>query len=252
MTRTSTSSNAATQRYCHACAKSVEITDNHSLPRNVTSSESGTILKENTRPGFRRLQHKTDDLLAAIELFSSREPDALTTSQKAALESFKQWYGPINVKRSKTKLIKYCKLLDRIFFAGSLGGFTDVQFEPDMDQSKKLGYTSRPETDTYGKPLVKIRISALNLAGTVDDDSTEVLAVLLHEMIHAFLMLFHCHCEACLKQSTTEIGYTGHGKAWEKMAIRIQNAASAKLGLQVDGIGRNVRYELEVAQALGA
>ena len=243
MTRNMRSGNTTSQLYCHGCGKSVKVTNDHTLPRHVTSDESGTLLKENTRPTFQRLQHKTADLLTIIEQFSSREPNAMTTRQKAALKSFEQWLGPINVKRSKTKLIKYCKTLDQILFAGSLGRFTDVQFEPDMDQSRKLGYTSLPGTDASGKPLLNIRISALTIAGNIDDDGAEVLEVLLHEMIHAFLMLFHCHCVDCLKESATEIGYTGHGKTWEKMANQIQQAASAKLNLRVHGIESGVYCE---------
>ncbi|KAL9099848.1 MAG: hypothetical protein Q9187_009440, partial [Circinaria calcarea] len=95
MTSTEQSTDAI---YCYGCANSVKAIDSHTLPRNVISKGSGTFLKENTRPEFQRLRHKTDVLLATIEQFSSRESDTMEPRQKAALDFFEEWRGPINVK----------------------------------------------------------------------------------------------------------------------------------------------------------
>lgn len=67
---------------------------------------------------------------------------------------------------------------------------------------------------------------------------SRIIATLLHEMCHAYIMLFACHgdCDlpGCKDQTAALIGKSGHGKAWLRLACHVQVAMSRLLpNLQV-------------------
>ena len=223
----------------------VPVIKSHTLPSNVTLNKKGVQLKARTAPGFHTRQHTPDDLVKTITHYLSGN---MEERQQKAFDSFEEWEGPIHPRKSKITLRRYFLFFDTVLFAGSLKPFTQVQFASDVDPGKTLGHTSFAPDSLPDKPLVNISL-AIDLP-TFDPEAPEeqgraILPVLLHEMVHAFLLLYHCHCESCLEESVTKLGITWHGDAWEALAIKISDFTSYALAdLEVSGIRSGLQDEL--------
>ena len=81
-----------------------------------------------------------------------------------------------------------------------------------------------------------------------DDPSQRVamLSVLLHEMIHAFLLLYSCPLKCQFDPRSS--GHTGHAGAWQDAAYAVEKACndSGCLGVDID-LGRLwcLKFEME-------
>ena len=229
--------------HCTICGP-VPATRSHTLPSNVTSNKSGILLKAGKTPVFHTRQHSTDDLVETVTQYIS---GAMEERQQNAFDSFEEWEGPIDPAKSKTTLRKYFLIFDEMIFAGSLKPFTQVQFDSDIDPAKTLGQTVFTPNSLPHKPLVNISLATVLPAfdpEAPEEQGRAILPVLLHEMVHAFLLLFHCHCDNCLKESVRTLGITWHGDAWEALAIKISEFTSFMDDLEISEIRTGVQYEI--------
>ena len=243
----------ACSAYCISCNKAVKTIQSHTLPTNVISNELGIFLKPKTQPAFRPCQHSTYDLIGTIAKYSyamvNSDVEDMRARQQLTLTSFKPWDGPIDVTKSKARLQGYFRTLDKVLFAGSLKPYTVVNFSTKLDASESLGTTSLDSESTVNEPRVYIKISTkLETfdAAAPDRQGRAILETLLHEMVHAFLILFHCHCSGCLAEHITAIGITGHGDAFATLAEEISQFTCKYLDdLEIPGIEDDVQEELK-------
>jgi hypothetical protein len=71
---------------------------------------------------------------------------------------------------------------------------------------------------------------------------------LLHEMIHAIIQIYTCHCADCGNKYKTEEGTTGHGRTWQDIAHAVEKFCFNELGLKLD-LGRAPRLAEEINAA---
>ncbi|KAL9116269.1 MAG: hypothetical protein Q9187_007207 [Circinaria calcarea] len=234
--------------HCAICG-TVPVSKTHTLPSNVTRSKNGITLKAGRTPGFHTRQHSTDDLLETItQYLAVTDQEGMEEDQQKAFDSFEEWDGLIDPAKSKTKLRKYFLVLDRMLFAGSLKRFTRVRFDDPVDPAQNSGQTKFAPNSLPDEPLVNISLTAAlpeSAPGARKDQGRTITEILLHQMVHAFLLLFHCHCDGCLSQSMTTLGLTWHGEAWSALAGNVGEFTYDYLeNLDVDGIGEGVEKEL--------
>lgn len=122
--------------------------------------------------------------------------------------------------------------LDTYFFSGLLTGGQDpiVRLESREDifrqfltyRDGQMLYWGLTSPDNNGANVwdyrMKIEVEASEPrpwweGGTVRRDSMDVLQTLVHEMAHAYLMLFSCPCWSC----RMELGPTWHGSVWQEL-----------------------------------
>ena len=237
--------------HCAVCG-TVPVSKTHTLPSNVTSGKDGITLKAGKTPGFHTRQHSTDDLVETItQYIAAIEPGNMGEDQQKTFDSFEEWEGPIDPAKFKLKLRKYFLVLDRMLFAGSLKRYTRVQFDSTpVDPAKNSGRTKFAPKSLPDLPLVNITLTAAApefAPGPREDQGRTITEKLLHEMVHAFLLLFHCHCDVCLSQSVATLGLTWHGEAWSTLAGNVGEFTYNYFeDLDVDGIGKGIEEELAV------
>lgn len=121
--------------------------------------------------------------------------------------------------------------LDNLFFSGILtydhrDPMVKLEFRDDIfDQVDKLGENDR---GIWGQTTAVNEGNTSTLRMKIEVDAThphrrkglivkrelkDVLETLVHEMAHAYLMLFACQCESC----GMETGVTGHRPVWQEL-----------------------------------
>jgi hypothetical protein len=143
----------------------------------------------------------------------------------------------MNVQRYKELL----ELLADMFLPGCM--WFDFQFMPDEhdaygDCSLKVNKEGYP----YG--LVRLHATRVeyplghepdNLADAVYHRAVFRLGTLLHEVCHAFLLIYMC--PKCKNWEVYFDQFAGHGWAWQRIAAQVESMAQLKLGLPLD-LGR--------------
>lgn len=135
---------------------------------------------------------------------------------------------------TEEQLHQYSECLDDLFFGGLLKGFYKIRFLDDAKLLKvKYGscsahmYSSFPYGHGY-----ELHIDILNRTHShsfqrLDRPSQlkSYLGTLVHEMVHAVFALYSCYdCSPCVTRFTDEVGTSGHGMLWQKLAMSIEHA----------------------------
>jgi len=64
-------------------------------------------------------------------------------------------------------------------------------------------------------------------------DTILLLSTLIHEMCHAFLLIYACDVSGC-REKRAHSGETGHGSAWEAMAVAVDRTALRAFSMNPD------------------
>ncbi|KAK4543281.1 hypothetical protein LTR36_005640 [Oleoguttula mirabilis] len=128
------------------------------------------------------------------------------------------------------------EILDRLFFGGLLHPHVLVQWRSDMGD--QVGITTF-DSDDNGNALISLSPKRAALAGQTPTQA--IISNLLHEMCHAYILIYACfgECERpqCKKPHPTyiqKIGAKGHGRAWQMLAAAVEARANKVLGIRVD------------------
>jgi hypothetical protein len=190
-------------------------------------------------------QHKLEGLARLVVKNSQIRGKYPTTLQKSALEDFRR-VKLVPAGTSTYKIAKiYMPIFDRLFFFKSLRG--RLHIIPTGKYSKKTyGWT---EDTSNNKAKIVVNTSW-------EDGKTRVLkhiATTLHEMIHAFLLIYMLPYYRDERPSFYGDGYTGHGAAWQDIAYALETAVNDPrfLDLKLDlGRGTALRGEINKASEL--
>ena len=212
----------ARQTYCVTCGDFVDRSKTHIPPTNV-DHDSGSWTSPHKRPGFSPWSHDCGTLLLTIKSYISRPYEVLDFHQLAAYHEYRPWtnYGWTGL-RPTSKLQHYFELFDDLIFAGSLKLYVTIFLVDDIDGPETLGNTVFSLDHTMDNPSLTIRIVERAHFLPASLCGTAVLQTLLHEMIHAFFMLYHCHCSKCVIRGVANIGITGHGLCFRSLAKAIE------------------------------
>ncbi|KAI2463040.1 hypothetical protein F4781DRAFT_441199 [Annulohypoxylon bovei var. microspora] len=106
--------------------------------------------------------------------------------------------------------------LDEFFFFGLLGDGVRVKSGLDVVGEDPLAIEDAIDGETYacsarGHAYMQIRVNVGS--GRVLYELAEVVGLLMHEMVHAYLMIFGCDCVRCERDALNTVGREddGHG-----------------------------------------
>lgn len=169
-------------------------------------------------------------LQRAMEVFDRMElhGDTQIKAQYRFVKSFLDWQH--QPKPTAFQIRTFMRALDEFFFSGILsrGQHPNVRidFRDDIfDQIDELregdeatsGLTAQVDRRNTSAMFLIIRLDATQPyrreGQIVRNDLEDVLETLVHEMAHAYFMLFACPCESCQR----ELGATGHGPVWQEL-----------------------------------
>ena len=136
-------------------------------------------------------------------------------------------------------------VFDDYFFLGSLSRYVIVQMVDETSaNSEWVGLTTKTESSPSGPPRIQIELKRLPDQLWTRELVQDFLDTLLHEMSHAFLMVYSSSAGyaggwPCRRAVETE-GLTGHGPCWVTVAGAVAAEADRALGGVWD------RWELKI------
>jgi hypothetical protein len=190
---------------------------------------------------FTRHRHSATHLTEMVVAFSKHRGEQLSRMQQSGLN----WYlddkifnlsSSISDIHDKDVIEAYFKLFDRLFFFGSLEGRCEVHFS--IRQNVSAGMNGASEHNTFSfLPLGKIILLKLYKRDYQfprrRDRLNSFLGTVLHEMIHAFHLLWGCKYRWCERKIENE-GKSGHGWAWQDTAYALEMAVRDRQFLVLD------------------
>ena len=225
--------NSAKEIYCTGCLTSVSSTQGHTRPSHVPAVKDGVHVEAHLVPKFELWAHSTGDLVSTIIQYVTRKEEDMDARQKYNVTHMEFWKGTmeLNMTKYKKRIGDYFHILDRIFFCGALTQHTSLRFVDVIGKKECVAKAILNKT----KPEVDINVAIHSDASELEKFGQILLEHLLHEMIHAFLQLFHCHCGECLEGAKVEIGKDGHGTAFKKIESTLRGVTEEKLEIGIHG-----------------
>jgi SprT-like family len=168
--------------------------------------------------------------------------------QVTALEQFKNGsvrrrYLKDDKCSSQEAFSAFLEVFDGLFFFGSLHGRVTFKIVLSLiDCNLSAGTIACPVILSDGtiERCCEIQIIPINEANTL-------LSTLLHEMCHAFFLVYSCNTDGCFL-GFKNCSNIGHGVAWQKVAAAIEACARQKLSRQLD-LNRLVGLAMEIVIA---
>lgn len=193
-------------------------------------------------PGRNDAWHLAEIAVSWIAATSER-----TASREAALAKWAKWNrfnsceglgmpfkGRVHNSLSNEALAEVADIFNELFFAGQLPS-SRVKISWGNLNKGMLGYTKR---NTFGDRTSRIYINKHHDRRPMTKQL--VLAIILHEMIHAYLEQYTCYpwskvaCAKgmCGKLYTANIGCSGHGRAFHHIAKTLEIKMETVLGFK--------------------
>ncbi len=130
----------------------------------------------------------------------------------------------------------FVKVFDDYFFLGSLHQYLTVSFTPETPSNSAWVGLTRLQTphSLFRPPEIQIQLKPPPLQPWTRDLIQDLLDTLLHEMSHAFLLVYSTpgrYLERWRYRRLVETeGVTGHGPCWVKIASAVAAEADRALG----------------------
>ncbi|KAL8800892.1 MAG: hypothetical protein Q9200_007108 [Gallowayella weberi] len=141
----------------------------------------------------------------------------------------------------------HMRLLDSIFFAGSMKGLVKIEWNKEFAKSRLRGKTTPLSGSEKGTVLIQILPQKLDGKDQYDDCS--IFGVILHELLHAIEVLPGLTRNRFI--AVHFIGLSGHGQLFRYVGRLLQGAAGRLLTgsdwyLNVDAYGPSHNQELKL------
>ncbi|KAG9237318.1 hypothetical protein BJ875DRAFT_438575 [Amylocarpus encephaloides] len=190
----------------------------------VRHSERYPFLEEDDSAGreIRQFGYREANLLSAVRHISKEDP-------RKELSPYLQevLYSPIPDLEEDDYLPvleAWMQVFDQMYFYGLV--CQNIKIKTSVNPSQPGGFGMWRKSDCH-----HINIYLHNHCPTPDHYTGRRLewyiGVLLHEMTHAFLVMYSCECGRCKVEQTHErggSGVDGHGPLWAEVMINIQEA----------------------------
>ncbi|KAJ2983123.1 hypothetical protein NUW58_g6302 [Xylaria curta] len=208
---------------------------------------------ESVRPFLQPYAYKARDLMnCTVASFYELSDDQLAPHQRRAKEGFIKLFNrrlkvptaELHETRLYSTLKKLMRHIDEFFFFGSLTH--DLQspirrlalthFPPEADL---LGRCCLINTDD-GLPGFEISLEKYeDYKGHKLVDLPNLVHTLIHELTHAFLEGFCCHCSQCKRNDINAVGmeFTGHGPIFRGMHYAVM-VCMADWSAELDKVSR--------------
>ncbi|CAG8980840.1 hypothetical protein HYALB_00003769 [Hymenoscyphus albidus] len=158
-----------------------------------------------------------------------------------------------------TMLEVYFRIFDNLFFNGTLENLCSVSLTRNQ-HFVPLGQIGPPKTTSQFAMGIEIRdLLAFPRRWEVfplREWLASYIETLLHEMLHAFFMIYSCPCTSCnvTNKSAQGLGLAGHGESWLRAALQLELAAKTLLRVHLlSGLfsfGRTESAEFDTALSL--
>lgn len=227
-------------------------------------SDIGPREDDNDNVGLLMHNHRPDQLARAIRSYTSMNDKTLvredgdyvwtgTAFETRQQEAVKKYQNLLPTASNKSvpknrfknthlleQLEKYYKVLDDIFFFGSLKNLCLLRVKTELNEALGECYhgTKKPSKEISDGFACAIHISA---AHDVQEEQRRknymfvYVETLLHEMIHAYFRIYTCICtKACRRTSEKMVGNSGHQQSWQEAALVIEESSERLLGHRID------------------
>ncbi|CAG8955710.1 hypothetical protein HYFRA_00010976 [Hymenoscyphus fraxineus] len=155
-----------------------------------------------------------------------------------------------------TMLTDYFRVFDSLFFNGTLKNLCSI-FLIRNQNFVPLGQTRPPTTTSHVAMKIEIR-DLFTFPGRCEvlplrERLASYIETLLHEMLHAFFMIYSCPCISCnvINESAQGLGLLGHGESWLRAALQLELAAKTLLRVHLlsglFSLGRTESAEFDTA-----
>ena len=122
-----------------------------------------------------------------------------------------QWMVDADDLPTQSKMEEYFHIFDDLFFSGLLKDFVSLKLESEELWDEAQFYVQGQTESPTENQMCEIHMWQSRRRV----QQSTFLTVLLHEMVHAVLNLYSCHCDDCLPS-------LGHGGAWEMIAYALE------------------------------
>ncbi|KAI1402364.1 hypothetical protein F4819DRAFT_507610 [Hypoxylon fuscum] len=194
------------------------------------------ILKKN--------RYKARDLLNfTVMAFFKRNERDLSPRQNDAKDAFQVRYGGrrlsafgikpregLSLTAQKKDVQFFAEQLDKFFFFEALGPHIDIKSGSNVVGRDPLGIDERLEGETFSCRMRNREFVRININIGPDSEGKiykldEIIGQLMHEMIHAYFLVFACNCEVCGKNAVNTVGIEndGHGPVFLMLHCLILN-----------------------------
>lgn len=189
--------------------------------------------------------HRPQDVANAIISYLNDPPESSVQYREGLMAAYQALRSDADPDPESPELLnQYAKIFDGLFFFGSVWGFCSFEVVselPDGIQGVGLATSPRPYKGCIVETERECTIMLLNRSlGPFEikdpyERLRKYLAVLLHEMIHAMFNLYVCFsCDECVKETWALEGMTGHGEAWQEVALLIEERCEELLDEDLD------------------
>lgn len=191
--------------------------DHNESNRNCDSLHELATFSGKQMTGWKPMRHDMNNISKVLLQWLQKERDQFTPEQEVGMKVLK---GLLKCEIPKNPE-GVVAALDAIFFSKLLQGRLKVSV---IDMKKTAeGETYFTEDRVPRTPRVTITVDNLNNEDYKDDPEgrrLRIVATLVHEMCHAFLLIYGCDGRQCATWEAVAggRGFTGHGPTWDTIA----------------------------------
>ena len=191
------------------------------------------------------MAHSHSELVGAVrDRIRSFEPDAKLSFRIRGLQIFSQQSEVPSLQDVFFLLEEYYDVFNEIFFFTALqhncSNFEMIR--AGTDEWKKQNSKSELACALDNRPYVlsrQIVQAPIYILERVESEThaqrmQNYIESLLHEMTHAIIQIYTCHCADCGNKYETEEGKTGHGQTWQAIAHAVEKFCFKELGVELD------------------
>lgn len=174
--------------------------------------------------GWKPLRHHMDNISKALLQFLDKDRAKYTTVQEAGMTALKGLLTS-NIPQKPREIVA---ALDKVFFDGLLQGRLSVSVIDLKGTCEGETYFSQDRVPRT--PFVTIQVHDFNeYRNKPKERRVHIVSSLVHEMCHAFLLIYGCDGRQCATRHfiANGIGFTGHGPVWTSIADEAENNFNA-------------------------
>lgn len=210
--------------------------DGNILPAAISRPQQRAIRRRtqtviHIRSNNQSLPHRRQDpvelVSGAIAYFTQSE---WTSVQQQALDAWQTWWSARDGPHAGRKPVEdVIRIFSNLLFLGRLTGVRFRWHAALYKESHIYGYT---EPIRKGYVRIELDPEDHSKANGVCSHKEDLVSTLLHECIHAYLILHSCNGLCKFRDCKDAMGSGGHGRAWFRLSSKLQ--AVARQELQID------------------
>jgi hypothetical protein len=198
--------------------------DHQESNRTCTDLHALARFNGNQMTGWTPLRHHMNNIYDTLYQYLDKPDDKWTKDQQAGFASLKTLLKS-NIPSNPQAIVS---ALDKLLFSGLMAGRLTVSV---MNRKGSYEGETAFTRDVFPRtPFVTIKIDDFDAyKNQPAERRARIVGSLVHEMCHAFLLIYGCDGRQCATKESVMygIGFTGHGPVWEKIANEAEDIFAA-------------------------